>query len=174
MTWTVWDIVITIVGLLHIVGIIGLLVLVLRIVKGPVAGTAGRVAQVADKGRAVAEATLNALNANRRHVESIVRDVQGAAASLRPSDTAANLPINYRSLRSSLTTLAMVRSGLGAFRSLGKKTSTPPGPASTKATSARLSLPERLGLVPPAAKHVIRFLPYLRIVRTVLQQMKGR
>lgn len=173
MTWTVWDVLITVVGVLHIVGIIGIVVLVLRIVKGPVAGTAGRVGEVAEKGRVVAEATLNTLNANRAHVESIVRDVQGIASSIRPADT-EQLPINYRSVRNSLATLAMVRKGLGAMRSPGRKTPPPPGPVPAKPVPVRASLPERLGLVPPAARHVIRFLPYLRMAGTILRQMKGR
>jgi hypothetical protein len=174
MTWTVWDVLITVLGLLHIVGMVGILVVVLRIVKGPVAGSAGRAAEVAEKGRRLAEVTLNALNANRGHIESIVRDVRGIAASVRPPDVAGNLPINYRSLRNSLATLATVRQGLTAFRSLGRKKTAPPGPAAAKSVPARVSLPERLGLVPPAARHVIRFLPYLRVVKTVLLQMKGR
>ena len=174
MTWTVWDVLITVVGVLHIVGIVCLLVLILRILKGPVANTALRLGAVVEKGRVVAEGTLDALNANRGHVESIVRDVQGIATSLRPSPVTEALPINYRTLRSGLATLSMVRQGLGAIRSFGKTKTPPPGPTATNARPARVSLPERLGLVPPAAKHVMRFVPYLRIARTILQQMKGR
>lgn len=174
MTWTVWDIVITVIGVLHIVGIVGFAVLALRIVRGPVAKTAGRIGTVAEKGRLVAEGTLNTLNANRAHVESIVRDVRGIAESVRPARGMSELPITYRSLRNGLATLTMVRKGIGAFRSFGKKPSPPPGPTAASVRPARVSLPERLGLVPPIAKHAIRYLPYLRIVRTVLQQIKGR
>lgn len=176
MTWTVWDILITVVGVLHIVGIVGMVVLALRILKGPVANTAGRAGEIAEKGRVIAESTLTALTANRGHVESIIRDVQGIAAVVRPSEVTKNLPITYGSLRSNLATLAMIRQGVTAIRSFGKKTP-PPGPlsaASAKTSPARASLPERLGLVPPVAKHLIRLAPYLRIARTVFQQLKPR
>ena len=176
MTWTVWDVLITVIGVLHIVGIVGMVVFALRILKGPVASAAGRVGDVAEKGRVVAESTLTTLNANRGHVESIVRDVQGIAAAVRPSEAMKNLPITYGSLRSNLATLTMLRQGVTAVRSFGKKTP-PPGPLSTssaKARPAHVSLPERLGLVPPVAKHLIRLAPYLRIAKTVLQQVKPR
>lgn len=174
MTWTVWDILITVAGVLHIVGIVRLSVLALRIVKGPVAKTVVRASAVAEKGRLVAESSLDTLQANRAHVESIVRDVQGIAASVRPAAGAADLPITYGSLRKGLATVAMVRQGIGAVRSFGKKASAAPGPAAIKAKPVRVSLPERLGLVPPAAKQILRFLPYLRLVKTVLQQVKRR
>jgi hypothetical protein len=174
MTWTVWDVLVTVIGVLHIVGIVGVVLAFRRVVNGPVAKTMGRVGEVAEKGRSAAEVTLHALNANRGHVESIVRDVQGIAASVRPPDVVGELPISYRSLRNNLATLAMVRQGLRTFRSLGNKTTPPPGPVTAKASRARVSLPERLGLVPPAAKHLVRLLPYLRIMGTVLRQMKGR
>jgi hypothetical protein len=174
MTWTVWDVLITVIGLLHIVGIIGMLVMVLRIIKGPVATTAGRLGDVAEKGRLAAEGTLNALNANRGHVESIVQDVQGIVSSVRPANGTGDLPINYRSLRNSLATLTMIRKGLGSVRSFRVKKTPTPGPTVANVKPERLSLPERLGLVPPVAKHLIRYAPYLRIVRTILLQMKGR
>ncbi len=174
MTWTVWDVLVTVIGVLNIVVVVGVVLAFQRILKGPIAKSAGRVAEVVEKGRATAEVTVNALNANRGHVESIVRDVQGIAASVRSPDAIKELPISYGSLRNNLATLAMVRQGLRTFQSLGRKTPSPPGPTAAKPGPTRVSLPERLGLVPPAARHIVRFLPYLRLVGTVLKQMKGR
>jgi hypothetical protein len=172
MTWTVWDVLITVFGVLHIVGVVGVVVAFRRIVKGPVANTAGRLGAVTEKGRAAAEGALNALNANRGHAASIVRDVHGIVTAIRPPAVTRDLPITYRSLRNNLATLATVRQGLSVLRSAVKKTSAPPGPAAAQTRKARVSLPERLGLVPPAIRHIVRLLPYLRIAGTILKHLK--
>ncbi|MBC8102580.1 MAG: hypothetical protein H7Z41_08325 [Cytophagales bacterium] len=175
MNWTVWDILVVAGSALQLACLVGVLVVVVRIVRGPIAGVAGRGVRVVEKVSGVAGSTLSALNTNRAQVESIVTDVQGIAGSVRSPDRSAGLPINYGTLRNGLATLAMVRRGARSLRSLGKLGAAPPGPSrSANARPLRPSLPERLGLLPPALKPILRLLPYARIALNVLRQVKGR
>lgn len=181
MTWTVWDYVVVAFAVLQLAALLGLLVMVLRIVRGPVHNMAGRGGDLAARGRSVADAVQRAAKANAVHVKGIAADVKGIADSLRVPDRAASLPINYGALRRGITVLMTTRRGVQALKALQKRRTTaaasvPPGPAGgakRRAAAQRASLAERLGLVPPAARYVTRFLPYARMLWEVRNQLRG-
>jgi len=178
MTWTVWDILIVLAGIPQLAGLIGVGVVVLRIIKGPVAGMTAKIGDLTARGKALADTSLNVVNANKKHVLAIVADVKGMVEAVRTPDVTQNLPINYGTLRRSFNTLMSIRRGLKTVQGLTQRK--PKGAAAlTAATAAnkrppRRSIPDRLGLIPPAAKHLTRALPYIRMALNVRKELNQR
>jgi hypothetical protein len=181
MTWTVWDVLVIILGIVQLALLGAVAYIILGVVRGPIAGVTSRAGDVVARGRSLANAAGSAVTANRAHILAIVADLRGISDTLRAPDATRSLPINYHTLRRVLTAVMTVRRGMGTVRSIRasvsgmrtagvrgwRKTSPPP-------RRARRSFAEHIGLVPPIVARLTPLLPYARAAFGAWKQMRGR
>jgi hypothetical protein len=110
---------------------------------------------------------------NDERVERVTAEVSGIAEGLTSAVRAPEgATINWRTLAAAWASLRsgrrMVRMATGLVSR--RQNGAPPGPVAPP----RRSLADRLGLVPPAARHVGRYLPYVRSAIDTYRELRRR
>ena len=176
MTWTTWDILILLAFAAQVAVIAAFVVAVLRVKNGPVARLTVRGGKVAASGSGLAQALLVAFEANRDQALRLIDRGRDLVAILRRRTASpAGMSITYHSLLSALSTARTVRGGLSQVTQLVRRR----GPSAVALTSGPprrvpVGLAERLGLVPPAAKHLGKVIGFARTAWKVRGDLRRR
>jgi hypothetical protein len=178
MTWTVWDFLVIAGVVLQLAALGYLVYAILQLKNGAIAKVLQRAAGVANTGSGLAEASLHAVERNQGHVLGTVESVGKIANAVhRDRFALEGFTINYRTLFTTLATLRTVRGYAGQVNRFVRRKSMPPPPGPgkvIKAARVRRSIPDRLGLVPPAAKHLGRAMPTVRFLMGVVRELRQR
>jgi hypothetical protein len=187
MTWTGWDVAVTVMGVLNAAVLIVAAVAGLKILRGPVAGVKARALPLLPRGLALASAGQRAFAANRGRIAALASRI-GALRRLMSVDayipSPEGEPVTYRSVTNAFRTAQSIRAGLRQAQGMAQKVrgrgkadsdAAPPGPAGAKsAPRKRQSLAMRLGLIPPAARHLPTVLRAVRIARSTAAALQKR
>jgi hypothetical protein len=178
MAFSIWDWWILGATAAVFVTVVLLVVALLRLKNGPING-------IINRGRATASVIWRLLGAlyratygNDDQITRVSSAVRGIADGLGSAvKTPAGATINYRTLAA---TWGALRTGRGLFRqALGlvnrpKRGATRNVSATGPVVTPRRSLADRLGLVPPAARHVSRVAPFARGAFAAYRELRRR
>lgn len=175
------DIVVVLCGALQLAALVYLVVAIQRVRNGPILQVMLRISAVMDKGRVLAKASNIAVDQGRERTLGLAADVRAITDAVRRDRYASpDYSITYQQIASAFATVRTARRYAGQASKLlrdgSARRKSPPRPAASPAVRApiRRSIAERLGLIPPAAKHLGRVLPVLRMLLSVRKELMDR
>jgi hypothetical protein len=165
-----WDVVIIVLGVLHCVALAYLIIAALMIKNGTVASLMVRAKSMGEKGQTLATQGKHLAEVGKANGPQI-------AAHLKAIKERATLPapegltVEYAHLQKALAYGRMATGGM-AFLKLRKNSK---GKRALPRKKAKLLLVERLGLIPPIARPLVRAFPTLKkILPIVIQAVKAQ
>ncbi len=181
MTWNVWDVLIILAALAQIGVLVWVVLIALKIKNGPVKAITGHIAPLTERGKTLAETGKREALQNKDRFAGLAAEVKGIVDAVKPrgdgaGDALPGASINWHTIKGAWGTYRTVQRGLkGArmLRRLSAAQTVPPGPKGAPG-KANVSLAERLGLIPPAAKHLGRAWSLISIGLQVRKQLKAR
>ena len=164
-----WDLVIYVLFALWLAALAAVVVAVRKIVSGPIGKTIA-------SGKSLAGSTMTLVDSGKRVVASNrvpialltehIRDISGAVKLEAGSAVFASEPVNFAKLAKLYATIGSVRGGFETFNRFRNRKQ---NVAIVAAKPPKPSFAEKLGLIPPAARHIA---PAMRVVRIALQTHK--
>jgi hypothetical protein len=172
-----WDIAIIALGILHCVALAYVIIAALMIKTGTVARLIARTKPMIQKGQDIATQGKHLAEVGKMHAPQIAAHVSAikGRATIPPPE---GLTVEYAHLQKALALGKMAAggvAGLGLLR--GKKSKG--GNKNTKTSLPKKArkplLVERLGLIPPIARPIVRALPMIKkILPVVIQTIKAQ
>jgi hypothetical protein len=173
-----WDCLILLVFVLQIAAVVAIVIVALRLKRGPVDKALVRVRRLASSGKGLAATGGKLFADNRERVAAIAGNIGEIRASFSPGAGSAAFaaePMSYARVTSAVATLKAVRKGLKVVktvraRGVGAAVIGEPKAARTP----RRSMADRLGLIPPAARHLGPILRVARVAWNVRRELRAR
>lgn len=168
MTWSGWDIGVTLAFAAQIAGTTFVVRAALKIMNGPVKRVQNRVPPLLEHGKALVSAGQDAWQNNREQVVLLVDDVKSVAHSVHqavaPPAVTVDAPINYQKIGTAWASVKTAQQGFGFLRRVISRRKSP---------KTTVSFAERIGLVPPAGKPVGRVIGAARFLLRVRGILKN-
>lgn len=169
-----WDFAVLGLTLIQLAGWAAIGIAVHRIIRGPIAAIRTPSAALVNKGVTFVGSGKRILTRGRTTVTALAGNVATLRRTLKFGtfrEAFASEPVNPVRMVAALTTIRNARNGYKLLTSFRKR----PGAAGTTATPAKVARPsiqERLGLVPPAARHLGSIVRVARIAVKVHRQLR--
>jgi hypothetical protein len=159
--WKIWDIAIVVFVPLQCLALFFLALYALKIKNGAVKRVQGRVLPLVGKGKRLATAGKDLAESGKRHTPAILATVKAMTAKARVPAPEGML-VEYRHLQRAAT---LARTGVGGLALLRR------GTKKRVRKPTKRSMVDRLGLVPPVARPLLRAVPVLKKVLPVVRKV---
>ena len=170
-----WDITIISLGVFHCVALAYVIIAVFLIKNGTVARVIARVKPMANKGQYLATEGKRLSLLGKEHAPQIALHVK-AMTNRATLPSPEGLTIDYADLQKALATLRLASGGVAGLSLLRRKKLDKTVLAKQKQKKIyKPILAERMGLIPPIARPLVRALPTIRkILPVVIRTVKAR